>query len=117
MTSDVQDPTTTREVRSARRIAELDASDPQFAAAQPDPAFLSAARRPGLRLAQVFQTLVEGYGDRPVSYRDLRARVKEIDAAWRNDPALPVSPGDVVATIGFGPAPTAGAASPAHALV
>jgi fatty acid CoA ligase FadD9 len=117
MTSDVQDPTTTREVRSARRIAELDAGDPQSAAAQPDPAFLSAARRPGLRLAQVFQTLVEGYGDRPVSYRDLRARVKEIDAAWRNDPALPVSPGNVVATIGFGPAPTAGAASPAHALV
>src|ERR1700761_9266387 len=48
-----------------RRIAELYASDPQFQAAKPLPDVVDAARRPGLRLAEVIQTLFEGYADRP----------------------------------------------------
>ena len=50
-----------REERLARRIADLYADDPQFRAAQPDAAVIAAARRPGLRLAQILQTLADGY--------------------------------------------------------
>lgn len=119
----------TREDRLARRVAELSASDPQFQAAQPVPAVIEAARRQGLRLAPLSQTLVEGYADRPalgqrarefatnpatgrtsahllprfetISYRELWARVAAVAAAWRHDPIHPLNPGDVVATVGF----------------
>src|SRR3984885_15490634 len=47
------------------RIAELSANDPQFAAAQPDPAVAAAIAQPGLRLPQITQTALEGYADRP----------------------------------------------------
>jgi hypothetical protein len=39
--------------RLARRIQELYASDPQFAAARFDEAFSAAIERPGLRLSQL----------------------------------------------------------------
>ena len=51
--------------RRARRVAELFASDPQFRGAQQLPAVIEAARRPGVRLAPMLATLVDGYGDRP----------------------------------------------------
>jgi fatty acid CoA ligase FadD9 len=51
--------------RLARRIAALYATDPQFREAIPIPAVVEAARRPGLRLAQILQTLAEAYADRP----------------------------------------------------
>ena len=51
--------------RRERRIAQLYASDRQFQAAEPLPGVIDAARRPGLRLAEVIQTLFEGYADRP----------------------------------------------------
>jgi fatty acid CoA ligase FadD9 len=115
--------------RLARRIAELYDTDQQFRAADPIASVIEAARRPGLRLAEVLQTLVEGYPDRPalgyrarelttdpgtgrtsarllprfdtISYRDLWARVSAVAAAWRNDPDYPLNPGDFVATVGF----------------
>ena len=49
----------------ARRIEELYANDPQFAAARPDAAVSAALERPGLRLPQIVQTVMEGYADRP----------------------------------------------------
>ena len=49
----------------SKRIAALYAEDDEFRAAEPSPAVLAAARRPGLRLAQVLKTLMEGYADRP----------------------------------------------------
>ena len=55
----------TREERLARRVADLYAGDPQFAAAKPDAAVIEAARDPGVRLAEVLQTFVDGYADRP----------------------------------------------------
>ena len=58
-------PTTTREERLERRIEELTANDPQFAAAKPDPAVAEALEQPGLRLPQIVQTVLEGYADRP----------------------------------------------------
>jgi fatty acid CoA ligase FadD9 len=118
-----------RDERLASRIAELYATDPQFRAAEPDRDVIEAARRPGLRLAEILETLAEGYGNRPalgerarefrtdpvtgrtsarllprfetISYRDVWARVRAIATAWRNDPDHPVSPGDFVATVGF----------------
>jgi fatty acid CoA ligase FadD9 len=107
----------------------LYASDPQFQGADPVPAVIQAARRPGLRLAPLVQTLVEGYADRPalgqrareltmdpatgrisarllprfetISYRDLWARVSAVASDWRHDPIHPLNPGDFVASVGF----------------
>ena len=118
-----------QEDRVARRVAELFDSDPQFRAAAPLPAVVEAACTPGLRLAQVFETIVEGYADRPAlgqrarelvadpdtgrtsvrlshqfdtfSYRELWDRVRAIAGAWRQDSAHSATPGDAVATIGF----------------
>ena len=56
---------TTREERLERRIEDLTANDPQFAAAKPDPAVAAALEQPGLRLPQIVQTVLEGYADRP----------------------------------------------------
>ena len=114
------------DARSAHRIAHPHANGGQFTAAEPDPAVVEAARRPGLRLAEVLQTFVDGYADRPavgqrarelvtdpavgrtsarllprfetVSYRDLWTRVKAIARAWHQDS---IGAGDFVATIGF----------------
>jgi fatty acid CoA ligase FadD9 len=119
----------TRAERRARRIEQLYASDPQFRAANPLPSVIDAARRPGLRLAQILQTLVEGYEERPalgerarelmidpatgrtttrlgpgfetISYGDLWTRVRAVASAWRRDETSPVNPGDFVATVGF----------------
>ena len=119
----------TRDDGLARRIAELNANDPQFRKAQPIPEVIDAARRPGLRLAEILQTLAYGYADRPalgqrarelvtdsitgrttthllpgfetIGYRDLWKRVGAIATALRNHSTDPVNPGDFVATIGF----------------
>lgn len=58
-------PTDMRESRLARRIADLYAHDPQFAAARPDASISEAINQPGLRLAQVMANAMEGYADRP----------------------------------------------------
>ena len=50
-----------QEARVTRRVAELFDSDAQFRAAAPVPEVIEAACRPGLRLTEVFETLVEGY--------------------------------------------------------
>jgi fatty acid CoA ligase FadD9 len=49
----------------ARRVEDLSANDPQFAAAKPSPAVAAALELPGLRLPQIVQTALEGYADRP----------------------------------------------------
>ena len=45
--------TDTREARLARRISDLYATDPQFAAAKPDPAISEAIEQPGLPLDEL----------------------------------------------------------------
>ena len=115
--------------RRERRITELYASDRQFRAANPVHDVIEAAQRPGLRLAEVFQTLFEGYADRPalgqrarelvvdpgtgrtnsrpvpsfetISYGELWTQVQAVATAWRHDETSPVNPGDFVATVGF----------------
>jgi hypothetical protein len=115
----------THDDRLARRIADLSASDSQFAAAEPIAEVFDAARRPGLRLPQIIETLVAGYADRPalgqrarelvtdratgrtstrllpsfdtITYGDLWERVRAIASAWRHDPQHPLSPGEWLA--------------------
>jgi fatty acid CoA ligase FadD9 len=57
----------TIEVRANQdsRVAAVYADDAQLRASEPIPTVRAAARRPGLRLVQVLQTLFEGYADRP----------------------------------------------------
>jgi fatty acid CoA ligase FadD9 len=118
--------TTTREERLERRIEDLTANDPQFAAAKPDPAVAEALEQSGLRLPQIIQTLLEGYADRPalgqrvvefvkdpktgrtvlgllprfetITYRELGDRVDAVARALTNDS---VQAGDRVAALGF----------------
>jgi fatty acid CoA ligase FadD9 len=117
-----------RDERLARRVAELFDNDPQFRAGAPLPEVIEAACTPGLRLTEVFETIVEGYADRPalgqrarelvtdagggtsvqlqphfetISYREVWDRVRAIASAWSHDPENPVTAGDVVATVGF----------------
>ncbi|TRW84774.1 carboxylic acid reductase [Mycolicibacterium sp. 018/SC-01/001] len=58
-------PTDTREERLARRIDDLQATDPQFAAALPDEAIAEAIDDPGKRLPDIIATALDGYADRP----------------------------------------------------
>ena len=118
--------TTTREERLDRRIEDLTANDPQFAAARPDPAVAAALEQPGLRLPQIVQTVLEGYADRPalgqraveffkdpktgrtvlgllprfdtITYRELGERVDALARALTHDA---VQAGDRVAALGF----------------
>jgi fatty acid CoA ligase FadD9 len=112
--------------RLTRRIQALYASDPQFAAARPDEAVSAAMERPGLRLSQLVQTVIDGYANRPalgqravqfvkdpgtgrttaellprfemVTYREMWERAGAIASAWTNKP---VRPGDRVCVLGF----------------
>src|SRR6201988_5095006 len=118
-----------QEERVARRVAALFDSDAQFRDAASVPEVSDAVCTPGLRLTEVLETIVEGYGDRPalgqrarelvtdagtgrtsvrlspqfdtISYREFFDRVRAIASAWHHDPAYPVTAGDVVATVGF----------------
>ena len=118
--------TTTREERLARRVEELSANDPQFAAAKPNPAVAEALEQPGLRLPQIIATVLEGYADRPalgqrvvefvkdpktgrtslgllprfetITYGELGERVGAVARALTNDS---VQPGDRVCVLGF----------------
>ncbi|OMC48051.1 oxidoreductase [Mycobacterium sp. IS-2888] len=118
--------TITREEWLARRVEDLTANDPQFAAARPDPAVAAALEQPELRLPQIVATLVEGYADRPalgrravefvtdpasgrtvaellnhfdtITYRELGDRVGALARAWSTDS---VRAGDRVCVLGF----------------
>ncbi|MEU7633793.1 carboxylic acid reductase [Nocardia sp. NPDC049220] len=118
-----------REERLARRVADLYATDQQFAAARPDEAITEAIGRPGVGLAEIVRTVIEGYADRPavgqrarqfvddpqtgrtalellprfdtITYRELGDRAGAIAAALAGDPAHSVRPGDRVCVLGF----------------
>ncbi|MBB3748711.1 fatty acid CoA ligase FadD9 [Mycolicibacterium sp. BK634] len=129
--SDVKDPGAQQEQwdRIARRRERLYAEDIQFAAAKPDDDVAAAARQPGLRIAQVMATVMEGYADRPAlgarardlttdpatgqtevhflpefvttSYRQLWDRVRVVAADWHHHPEHPLMTGDFVCVLGF----------------
>ncbi len=113
------------EEQLAQRVTELVAADPQFAAAQPDPA-VAAALEGQTRLAQIVRTVLDGYAERPalgqraveyvtdaatgrtvaallprydtLTYGELGTRVRAAAAALA---AGAVRPGDRVAVLGF----------------
>lgn len=111
--------------RPQRRLAHLYATDPEFAAAAPSAEVNAAAGAPGLRLADIVRTVLDGYADRPalgaravefvtdesghtvaalqprfdtITYGELAERVRALADAWRG---APVHPGDRVAILGF----------------
>src|SRR5258707_8256786 len=116
----------TRDERLERRIQELTAEDPQFAAAAPSPTVVAALELPGLRLPQIVQTVLEGYADRPalgqravefvkdpktgrtslevlphfetITYRELSDRVGAVARALTDDP---LQAGERVCELGF----------------
>jgi fatty acid CoA ligase FadD9 len=118
--------TITREERLARRVEDLSANDPQFAAARPSPAVAAAIEQSGLRLPQIVATVLDGYADRPalgqravefitdprtgrtvaellthfetITYRELGDRIGAVARALSNDS---VQAGDRVCVLGF----------------
>src|ERR1700756_1427001 len=116
----------TRDERLERRIADLYATDPQFAAARPSEEVNAAIEQPGLLLPQIVRTAMEGYAQRPalgqravelvrdpwtgrtsaellprfetITYGELLARVLALASAWTNNA---VRPGDRVCVLGF----------------
>jgi fatty acid CoA ligase FadD9 len=116
----------THDERLAHRIADLTANDPEFTATRPREAVTAAVERPGLRLPQVIQTIIDGYAERPalgqravefvndpttgrtsmqllprfdtVTFRELSERVSTLASAWADGV---VSPGDRVCVLGF----------------
>jgi fatty acid CoA ligase FadD9 len=121
--------TDSREERLARRIADLYATDPQFADARPIEALTAAIEQPGLRLPRIVRTVMEAYAERPavgerainlatdpetgrtslelmpwfetVTYRELWERVGAVASALTNSPGHRVQPGDRVCVLGF----------------
>lgn len=114
------------EDRFTQRIADLYATDAQFAAARPRADVTAAAGQPGLRLPDLIDTVFAAYAERPalgqrkvrlvedpqthrttaelmpefetITYRQLRDRVCAVAGAWADHP---VHPGDRVAVLGF----------------
>ena len=116
---------TAREARRQSRFEKLSSSDTQFFAAQPDPAVTAGLDAPGMLLADVIRTVMDGYADRPalgqravefvtdangrtvaelqprfdtLTYRETWTRVRALADALADNP---VRPGDRVATLGF----------------
>ncbi|BCI52947.1 oxidoreductase [Mycolicibacterium litorale] len=118
--------TDTREARLQQRIAQLYATDPQFAAALPDRDVSAEVDRDDARLTDIISAIMTGYADRPalgqraaefvtdpqtgrtsmqllprfdtITYGQLHERVQALTNAWHDDP---VAPGDRVAVLGF----------------
>lgn len=110
------------------RFALLKATDKQFADAAPSAEVSEAARRSELSAAQIIETFLRGYADRPalgsrrhnidvdpmsgecvlqyldsfetISYGQLHALIDNLRACWASLPALGIRPGDFVATLG-----------------
>ena len=129
--TDVKDPGAQQDQweRLARRRERLYADDAQFRATRPDDDIAAAARAPGLRIAEVMATVLQGYATRPalgqrardvitdpvsgrstlhflprfetVSYADLWARVQATAADWHHHQQHPVRAGDFVCVLGF----------------
>ncbi len=129
--TDVKDPGAQQEQwdRLAQRRERLYATDEQFRATRPDEKVAEAARRPGLRIAEVMATVMEGYADRPalgerareavtdpvtgrtalrflprfdtITYAQLWARVRAIARDWHHHETHPVTAGDFVCVLGF----------------
>jgi fatty acid CoA ligase FadD9 len=117
-----------REGQPPSRLERLRAEDQQFQAAAPSLEVSAAKRQPGLRLAQIVQTVMEGYAERPalgqrarefvrdaagrtslrllrrfdtITYRELWARARAVASEWHADARHPLKAGDFVCILGF----------------
>ncbi|OHU06317.1 carboxylic acid reductase [Mycobacteroides saopaulense] len=117
-----------RRQRLGERVRRLFTEDAQFRAAKPDTGVDAAVAVPGLRLAQVVATIMDGYADRPalghraqelitdgsgrsslrplpefetVTYGELWGMARALASAWYHDPHAPLRTGDFVAMLGF----------------
>lgn len=118
-----------RDQRLGERIDHLLTTDPQFRAATSDPAVTAAVSRPGLRLWEIVEAVLTGYGDRPalgqrarevtrdpatgrssitllssfdtISYRRLADDVTALASVWQARLSGGFQPGDFVAVLGF----------------
>jgi fatty acid CoA ligase FadD9 len=118
--------TDTREARFEQRLNDLYATEPQCAAAAPDPTVTAAADHPDLRLPEIIKTVFDGYADRPalgqrvvrfvvdpqthrtttelvpqfetITYRELWDRIQSVAVVWSGHA---VEPGDRVGILGF----------------
>src|SRR6516165_9437494 len=129
--TDVKDPGAQQDQweRLARRRERLYLDDEQFRITKPDEQVAAAARAPGLRIAEVMATVLQGYSSRPalgqrareivtdpatgrstlrflprfetVSYADLWARIQAVAADWHHHEQHPVRTGDFVCVLGF----------------
>lgn len=129
--SDVKDPGAQQDQweRLARRRDRLYVDDEQFRNTKPDDEIAAAARAPGLRIAEVMATVLQGYARRPalaqrarevvtdpatgrsllhflprfetITYADLWARVQAAAADWHHHERHPVRAGDFVCVLGF----------------
>ncbi|GCD40610.1 carboxylic acid reductase [Streptomyces paromomycinus] len=123
-----QPPTDEFTTRTAQRAAHLYATDAQFRNAAPLDSVTEAIRRPGLPLADLVATVMEGYADRPalgeratepvtdpdtgrttlrllerfdtITYGELWERVGAVASEWRHHPGHAVGRGDFVALLG-----------------
>ena len=113
----------------AARLARLGAEDAQFRDSFPLESVSAAKNRPGLRLAQVVQIVMEGYADRPalgqrarelavdpatgrktlrllprfetITYRELWGRARAVAGEWSHEGRRPLKAGDFVCILGF----------------
>jgi fatty acid CoA ligase FadD9 len=121
--------TNSREDRLARRVAELYATDTQFADARPIEALTAAIEQPGIRLPRIMSTVMGAYAERPavgeravnlatdpesgrtslqllpwfqtITYRELWERIGAVASALADGSGQPVQPGDRVCVLGF----------------
>lgn len=115
--------------KQAERFMQLYENDEQFRNTMALESVNEAKRQTGLRLAEIVQTVMEGYGDRPalgyratkvvkdpvsgrsqrqllprfetVTYADLWGRAKALAADWHNHPRHPLASEAFVAILGF----------------
>jgi len=115
--------------RRERRLVDLCANDPQFAAAVPDQAISAAIDEPRLRLPEIVRMVMAGYADRPalgaraielisdpstgrtgvellprfdtVSYGELWDRISALARDLAAGPSPAVRAGDKVGIVGF----------------
>ncbi|MGV9543486.1 carboxylic acid reductase [Nocardia beijingensis] len=118
----------TRRERLERRISRLYAEYDDIRNATPRADVTAKIREPGLGLAQIVETVMVGYADRPalgrratelrtdetgrttatllprfdtITYGELWERVRAVAAAWHGDADTPLRAGDFVGILGF----------------
>ena len=121
--------TDARAANREQRIAELFATDEQFAAARRDDSIYDRIRSPQSALSEILGVMLDGYADRPalgervveyardpethrvsirylprfgtITYRQLRDRIGAVVAGLTTGSKVSVRPGDTVCVLGF----------------